>query len=232
MTPQRGPDGKFVSGNHVQPDAAALSSGMPSPLAQPVADAIAKFEGAQLSPEALGELARAVHYARPDLRSYEPAEQDAAREQFAQKIGEVRGTLRRFEGLIAPGRESEALAVLPEFVNTAYAVLVTINFQELEKQLINLAHAGNRLSHPPPLRPLDEWMKIATALGWDADEREFVAIDLLRDDSIINAFNTLGFDTSSGRHVDRQALRDSWAPKVEPWRTRFYERLPRIPGGG
>jgi hypothetical protein len=218
MTPQRGPDGKFVSGNHGQPDAAVLSSGMPSPLAQAVADAIAKFEGAHLSPEALRELARAVHYARPDLRNYEPAEHDAAREQFAAKISECRNVLKRFEALVPPGRESEALAVLPEFVNTAYAALVRVDFQHLERCLINLIYSGNRLSHPkPPARSLDDWLRVAVSLGWHPDEiNDMLLVELKRDESQIENLDTQGFVTTSHRQINRAQLRLDCAPREEP----------------
>ena len=231
MTPQRGPDGKFVSGNHRQPEAAVPYSRM-SPLAQAVADAIAKFESAQLSPEALGELARAVHYARPDLRSYEPAEQDAAREQFAEKIRESRNVLKRFESLIAPGRESEALAVVPEFVNTAFAALVRVDWRDLEKQLINLVYKGNNFSHPkPPARSLDDWLRVAVTLGWHPDEiNDMLLVELKRDESQIEHLDTHGFVTTSNRQINRAQLRQDCAPREEPWRSKFFERLPPIPG--
>ena len=231
MTPQRGPDGKFVSGNHSQPEAAVPYSRM-SPLAQAVADAIAKFESAQLRPEALRELARAVHYARPDPRNYEAAEQDAAREQFAHKIGEVRDTLRRFQGLVAPDRESEALAVLPEFVNTALTALVIVDWCDLEKQLINLIYRGNKFSHPkPPARSLDDWLRVAVSLGWHPDEiNEMLLVELKRDESQIEHLDTQGFLTTSYRQINRAQLRQDCAPREEPWRSKFFERLPPIPG--
>jgi hypothetical protein len=202
----------------------------PSPLANAVAGATAKFEGANLSPEALRELSRNMHYSHPEARGCEPEEQRLAAQSFCDKIAACRDVLKRFQDTVAPERESEAIAIVIEFVDMAFGALVTINWNEFDRQLINLSYAANRLSQPPPPKPFDQWMRVAIAIGWDADEREMIATDLLRDNSIITAIDVHGFATSSGRRVERVDLRNSWAPREEPWRTRFYERLPRIPG--
>ena len=239
MSPQRDLQGKFARASDSEHDNTQQRAGpfastreALSPLAQAVADAIAKFESAQLSPEALRELARAVHYARPDLHNYEPSEQGAAREQFAAKISECRNVLERFEALVAPGRESEALAVLPEFVNTAFAALVRVDWRDLEKQLINLVYKGNNFSHPkPPARSLDDWLRVAVSLGWHPDEiNDMLLVELKRDESQIEHLDTHGFVTTSNRQINRAQLRQDCAPREEPWRSKFFERLPPIPG--
>jgi hypothetical protein len=220
---KRGPDGKFLPREHYEEPA-------PSLFAQAVAAAIAKFEAVEPGPIEVRELTRRAHYQYPELRSYEPAEEEAGRKDFATRVTACCDVLKRFQSLVMAERDTEGMAALPNFINAALGALATVDWRELEKQCTLLINEGNRLSYPPPPKPFDAWMRLATALGWDADEREWIATDLLRDGSSIIALNTRGFDTSSQRHVDRQALRDSWAPHEEPWRGRFYERLPRIPG--
>jgi hypothetical protein len=202
-----------------------------SPLARAVADAISKFESGELNADSLRELARTVHYARPDLRNYEPAEQDAARELFAGKIGEVRDTLRRFEQLISPGSETEAMAALLEFVNTAFAALIRVDWRGLEKDLINLIYTGNRLAPPkPPARSAGDWLRIVVNLGWHPDEiNDMLPVELTRDESQVFTLDERGFTTTTNRRLDRAQLRQEYAPPEEPWKTKFFERLPKIP---
>jgi hypothetical protein len=201
-----------------------------SPLANAVSDAIAKFEAAELVGDQLRELSKQMHYLHPEAHDYAPEEERLAIEFFGKKIAAARDTMLRFKNAILAEHESEALAALSEFVDRAFIALVTINWSEFERQLITLSYAANRLSQPSPPRPLAEWMRIATSIGWDADEREWIETELLRDQSVITSIDVHGFSTSSGRRVDRQVLRDMWAPHEQPWRGRFYERLPRIPG--
>ena len=67
-------------------------------------------------------------------------------------------------------RENEAVAVLKEFTEAAYGALVGINFVELERHLITLVYAANRLSVPPPAPSPDTMVRRAMAIGWSADE--------------------------------------------------------------
>jgi len=54
-------------------------------------------------------------------------------------------------------RENEAVAVLKEFTEAAYGALVGINFVELERHLITLVYAANRLSYRLQRRPPIRW---------------------------------------------------------------------------
>src|SRR5262249_43812133 len=92
---------------------------------------------------------------------------------------------------------------------------------------------ANELSHPVPLKPLDYWMRVATNFGWNEPERELIEPELLRDKSqTLKHLDGFGFVTNTGRKVSRLQLRQDGAPREEPWRQRFLEKLPAIQGGG
>jgi hypothetical protein len=231
MAPERDGKGRFVPQNH---GGSGDDGGEqpPSPLSRAIADAIAKFEDAKLQGDQLRVLANQMHRLHPEAKDWRPEEERLAQDFFQKKIDAACGTLRRFETLIAPGREGEAIGVLTEFVNTAFNALVLIVWKEFDKALVNLVYTGNHLSHPPPLKPLDEyWMKLAYNLGYNGDEREAIKTELLRDNSpSLRAIDQFGFVTSNGRQVNRLKMREEHAPREEPWRSKFFESLPRIQG--
>jgi hypothetical protein len=170
-----------------------------------------------------------MHYEHPEARSFEPEEQRLATEEFGQKISAVRDTLKRFKHQIMPEREGEAIATLAGFVEPAHTALQSCNFGELERQLTVLIYEGNKLSLPPPGPSLDDQIRRAMAMGWSGEEIEMVLVELRRDDSGIASVDRHGFTTTTGRRIDRAKLREDAAPRVEPYRSKFFARLPAIP---
>ena len=154
-----------------------------SPLEDAVAAAIARFKGAELRPEQRRELAKFIHRTVPGMTGYEPKEERLAQKMLDEKIGACCDVLKRFRRDVAAGRENEAIAVLKEFMEAAYSALVAINLVELERQMIALGYAANRLSLPPPIPSLDEQVRGAMAMGWSGEEIEMLPVDLRRDDS-------------------------------------------------
>jgi hypothetical protein len=224
---KRNSSGKFQPRTQSEPP----TEQPPSPLAEAVAAAIAKFEPVEPGPNEVRELARQAHYRCPELHNYEPAEEQAGRQDFADKVTACRDVLKRFESLITPGRENEAMVLLPAFVDAALDALVTINWRELDRQFNLLITEGNRLSHPPPPKPLDQWLRLAANLGWSGEELAMIEVDLHRDNSYtLSHLDTHGFVTDTGRRVNRLQLRQDHAPIESPWRERFFEKMPPIRG--
>jgi hypothetical protein len=144
----------------------------------------------------------------------------------------VRDTLKCFQHLIAPERQGEAIAKLAGFVGPAHTALEGCNFGELDRQLTVLVYEANKLSLPPPVPSLDEQIRRAMAMGWSGEEIEVLLVELRRDESGIASVDQHGFTTTTGRPIDRLKLREDAAPRVEPYRSKFFARLPAIPAEG
>jgi hypothetical protein len=226
MVPERDGKGRFITPNGTGGDEQP-----PEPPLSPLAQAIARFERAKLQGRELHQLANDMHRAHPEARDWRPEEERLAHAFFHGKITAACSTLRRFEAAIALGREPEALGLLPEFENAAFAALVLIEWKELDKQLINLAYAGNRLSNPPPLQPMEYWRKVAFNFGWSGEETALIEIELMRDNSYtLKQLDQFGFTTNTDRKVNRLRMRSDAAPKEDPWRQKWFEKLPPIQG--
>jgi hypothetical protein len=117
------------------------------------------------------------------MTGYEPEEERLAVKLFDEKVAAVRATLKRFQNLIEPQCEGEAIATLAGFVEPARTALEACNFTELERQLTVLVYEANRLWVPPPPLSFDEQIRCAMAVGWSGEEVEMLLIDLRRDDS-------------------------------------------------
>jgi hypothetical protein len=54
-------------------------------------------------------------------------------------------------------------------------------------------------------------------------------VELRRDESGIASVDRYGFTTTTGRRINRLQLQEDAAPRVEPFRSNFFARLPAIP---
>jgi hypothetical protein len=61
---------------------------------------------------------------------------------FDDNVAAIRNTLKRFQALITPGRENEAISTLAGFVEPAHAALEACNFVELDRRLTVLVYEG------------------------------------------------------------------------------------------
>jgi hypothetical protein len=203
----------------------------PAPLALAIAAAIARLDAVKLGPLELRRLTVAAHYAHPEFRDTESAEQEQALRDFADKIAACKAVLKRFEGLVLPDREGEAIGALPGFVDAMLAALAALDWRELEKQFNLLIIQGNTLSHPRPLQPMEYWLKVAFNYGWSGEETALLEIELMRDNSYtLKQLDQFGFVTNTDRKVNRLQMRTDAAPREDPWRQKWFEKMPPIQG--